>query len=145
VQKHHHRHAKPSIRQNMSTFAPGIVASALAAVPAAVSYSCSCGHCVHGDSFKVGAAHVCSAPDCQCGVQKNNPHCRSPTFQHFLARPYIVGLQDMLYQCSEPIHDFYHVEPQHDCLLNGFPQQLVTDWLLRYGAHSVCSCIGGCV
>jgi hypothetical protein len=49
-----------------------------------------------------------------------------------MARPYIFGLQDMLFKCNEPIHDFYHVESQHECLLDG-EHHLNVDWIVRYG------------
>lgn len=63
-------------------------------------------------------------------VQDQKGLCRSPSFEHFLARPYIVGLQDMLFDCQQEIHDFYHVEPQFECLVDA-SGKLVADWVVR--------------
>ena len=63
-------------------------------------------------------------------MQDRSQACRDPSFAHFLARPYILGLQDMLFSCNEPVHDFYHVEPQHTCLEDE-SGKLAVDWLIR--------------
>lgn len=42
----------------------------------------------------------------------------------------------MLFQCNEPIHDFYHVEPQTTCLVGENAEQFVADKLLRYDYSS---------
>jgi hypothetical protein len=68
-------------------------------------------------------------------MQARDGHCRDPTFEHFAARPYVVGLQDLLFKCSDHVHDFYHVEPQHSCLLDD-ADHLVVDWIVR------CACFG---
>jgi hypothetical protein len=64
-------------------------------------------------------------------LQERTRQCRDPTFIQFTARPYILGLQDMLFQCSEPTHDFYHVEPQHTCLLDNEGHRVI-DYIIRY-------------
>ena len=63
-------------------------------------------------------------------MQDRTNQCRDPPFAHFLARPYILGLQDMLFGCNEPIHDFYHVEPQSECLTDS-AGQLAVDFIVR--------------
>lgn len=76
-------------------------------------------------------------------LQERTLTCRDPSFAHFLARPYILGLQDMLFSCNEPIHDFYHVEPQHTCL-DDTSGRLVVDWLVRCDRHGN-SCDNPCI
>lgn len=56
--------------------------------------------------------------------------CRSPTFASFCARPYALGMQDTVFGCNEPIHDFYHVEPQFRCLTDDAGQP-VMDFVIR--------------
>lgn len=40
----------------------------------------------------------------------------------------------MLFGCGDAVHDFYHVEPQHTCLLDD-EGRLAVDWLVR------CACV----
>jgi hypothetical protein len=68
-------------------------------------------------------------------VQNRDGDCRDPKFTHYTARPYVMGLQDTIFGCGDAIHDFYHVEPQHTCLLDD-SGQLVVDWVIR------CECPG---
>lgn len=64
-------------------------------------------------------------------VQSRSGDCRDPTFEHYTAKPYVIGLQDTLFGCGDRVHDFYHVEPQHTCLLDA-QANLVVDWIVRY-------------
>lgn len=66
-----------------------------------------------------------------CYVQSRSGDCRDPTFEHYTAKPYVIGLQDTLFGCGDRVHDFYHVEPQHTCLLDA-QANLVVDWIVRY-------------
>lgn len=63
-------------------------------------------------------------------VQDRAGHCRDPKFEHFAARPYVIGLQDKIFGCGEAVHDFYHVEPQYTCLLDD-ADRLVVDHIVR--------------
>ena len=63
-------------------------------------------------------------------LQERAGSCRDVTFPHFLARPYVLGLQDMLFRCGDAVHDFYHVEPQAACLLDA-AGDFAVDWLVR--------------
>lgn len=69
-------------------------------------------------------------PDNACALQNRTGDCRDPTFEHYTSKPYVIGLQDTLFSCSDAIHDFYHVEPQHTCLLDA-QSNLVIDWVVR--------------
>ena len=64
-------------------------------------------------------------------MQNRAGDCRDPTFEHYTAKPYVIGLQDTLFSCGDRVHDFYHVEPQHTCLLDA-QSNLVVDWVVRY-------------
>lgn len=72
--------------------------------------------------------------------QERAGSCRDVEFPHFLARPYVLGLQDMLFRCGDAIHDLYHVEPQNSCLLDA-AGNLAVDWLVRC-AHLTRSTVG---
>ena len=71
-------------------------------------------------------------------MQNREGTCRDPTFQHYTSKPYVIGLQDTLYGCGDATHDFYHVEPQHTCLLDK-SDNLVVDWVIRCAACFVVS------
>jgi hypothetical protein len=63
-------------------------------------------------------------------VQNREGLCRDPPFEYFTAKPYVIGLQDKLYDCGDSRHDFFHVEPQHMCILDN-DANLVMDWAVR--------------
>eukprot|EP00892_Ulva_mutabilis_P012447 jgi/Ulvmu1/9575/UM054_0005.1 len=72
-----------------------------------------------------------SSYDYTLGLRKaREGHCRDPKFEHFAARPYILGIQDILFGCGDAVHDFYHVEPQYTCLLDD-ADRLVADHIVR--------------
>jgi hypothetical protein len=88
---------------------------------------CSCNPLLHCQQVGLG---VDLKHQVRLALQERNHQCRDPSFAHFLARPYILGLQNLVFSCNEPIHDFYHVEPQHTCLLDD-NKELVVDYILR--------------
>lgn len=67
------------------------------------------------------------------------PGCGMPSFARFLAQPWILGLQDMLFECIDhslggPVgprtHDWYHIEPQAQCLFDA-SEKIAVDFILR--------------
>ena len=69
-------------------------------------------------------------------VQKRGGNCRDPPFEHFAAKPYVIGLQDLAFRCSDAVHDLLHVEPQTPCLLSE-SGKLVVDWVLRCASRVI--------
>lgn len=63
-------------------------------------------------------------------MQKQDGSCTAPPFELFSSKPYVLGLQDMMFGCGDAIHDFYHTEPQGDCLLD-VKGKLVVDYIVR--------------
>lgn len=62
-----------------------------------------------------------------------------PSFARFLAQPWVLGLQDLLFECVDHTrggptglrtHDWYHIEPQARCLVGATGRPAV-DFILR--------------
>eukprot|EP00892_Ulva_mutabilis_P004467 jgi/Ulvmu1/2392/UM131_0003.1 len=78
-----------------------------------------------------------SAYDYLLGLRANRKDdCQDPEFQHFAARPYVVGLQSQVFDCGNVIHDLVHVEPQHTCLADD-SGALVMDYIMRVSSLDV--------
>ena len=78
------------------------------------------------------------------------PGCAPPSFRQFTWQPFILGVQDMVFQCGDHENqarsfDFFHVEPASPCLFTdaGLP---VFDYVIRCAArrllHRACRLFG---
>ena len=72
----------------------------------------------------------------QTAAPVESRQCHTVPFPAFCARPYLVGLQDLKFACGDAIHDFYHVEPQVDCLLDA-DRQLPVDFIVRCASDAL--------
>ena len=68
---------------------------------------------------------------------QNQPGCHQPGFGAFAQRPYLAGAQNTFFKCRwHATHDYRHVEPQAECLVDD-RLQLCADFLIRRAASQL--------
>lgn len=62
--------------------------------------------------------------------EEDSENCRAPSFEHFTATPYVLGVQDKVYGCQDYLHDLWHVQPQAPCLVDE-NENFAVDYIIR--------------
>ena len=67
---------------------------------------------------------------CAVFVQDKEGWCEPPSFELYAAKPYSLGLQDLLFSCGDELNDLHMAEMQADCLVDD-DDELAVDFVVR--------------